>query len=54
MTETVYHTGFLALDRGADPDLDKRATDLLQRAEAGQLVLYQHRLSAGYLAKVKT
>jgi hypothetical protein len=42
----VYHTGFLATDRQADKDLDRRAAALLLRAAAGEVTLYQRRLEA--------
>lgn len=43
----VYHVGSLATDRETDQDLDRRATALMQRAEAGEIVLCQRRLGAG-------
>jgi hypothetical protein len=52
----VYHAGFLAIDRAADDDLDRRATALLTKAETGEVVLTQRRLGAGqyeYIARVR-
>jgi hypothetical protein len=43
----VYHTGVLAIDRKKDAALDARARGLLDRAEAGQVVLYQRRIGPG-------
>jgi hypothetical protein len=35
----IYHTGFLAIDRRGDEDLDRRATLLMNRAKRGEAVL---------------
>jgi hypothetical protein len=49
----VYHTGFLAVERYGNAELDKLANVLLARAERGEVTLVQRRLSLGvyeYLA----
>lgn len=48
MIDTIYHTGFLALDRVDDKRLDVRARALLKLSEAGQVSLYQRKLDALY------
>jgi hypothetical protein len=45
MIERVYYTGFLAADRYANNELDELATMLLSRAERGEIILLQRRLS---------
>jgi hypothetical protein len=45
MSERVYYTGFLAAERYANNELDELATMLLARAERGEIVLLQRRLS---------
>jgi hypothetical protein len=52
----IYHSGFLAIDRKADEDLDRRATMLRFRADRGEAILTQHRLGPDqweYVARVK-
>jgi hypothetical protein len=51
----IYHTGFLAIDRRGDDDLDQRATLLMNRAKR-EAVLTQRRLGSGryeYVAEIK-
>ena len=45
MTERVYYTGYLAADRYANNELDELARMLLARAERGEIILLQRRLS---------
>ncbi len=45
MTERVYYTGFLAADRYGNNELDELARMLLARAEGGEIILLQRRLS---------
>lgn len=40
---TLYHTGFLALDREFDPALHKMARKLWKRAMRGEIHLIQQR-----------
>lgn len=52
----IYHLGLLANDREKDADLDRRATELMRRAETGEAILYQSRVAPGvfeYLALVR-
>lgn len=42
---TIYHVGCLAIDRQADPELDRRAAALLKQAEAGEVILVQRRVA---------
>lgn len=44
MTSHVYHVGALAVDREADPDLDRRARELLHQSNDGRVHLAQRRL----------
>jgi hypothetical protein len=48
---TIYHTGFLAIDRQEDCDagrkLDKLATRLLAAAYRGEVLLIQRKLGEG-------
>jgi hypothetical protein len=45
MIEHVYYTGYLAADRYANNELDELASILLARAERGEIILLQRRLS---------
>jgi hypothetical protein len=47
MTERVYYTGFLAADRYGNNELDELAAMLLVRADRGEIILLQRRLSFG-------
>lgn len=47
MIDTIYHTGFLVLDREENARLDQRAAALMNLAEMGKVTLYQRRISAG-------
>ena len=47
MTERVYYTGFLAAERYGNTELDELASMLLVRAERGEIILLQRRLSFG-------
>ena len=52
----IYHTGFLAIDRRKDDDLDRRAAMLRTKAEHGEAILTQRRLGPDqweYIAGVK-
>lgn len=40
---TIYHAGFLAQDRETDPALDAMATGLWERANRGEIRLFQLR-----------
>jgi len=46
MIDTIYHTGFLAVDREHDNRLDQRAMLMLDLAEKGKMTLYQRRIAS--------
>jgi hypothetical protein len=43
----IYYTGFLAVERSgrANTELDKKAAELMKRAEAGEIFLTQRRIA---------
>lgn len=47
MTEVLYHTGLLAVDREKDAELDARATILWNLSKEGKIELYQRRVEEG-------
>lgn len=53
----IYYVGYLAIERGEDEDLDKHAARLMERADAGEVIVCQRRLGVGryeYLVRVKS
>jgi hypothetical protein len=50
----VYHTGFLAADRAANPELNALAASLFAEAAEGRVYLTQRRLGPGRFEYIVT